>query len=165
LLAVDTAGALQEEWKPEANRGVWAVEADALRTRIYAGGYFTKISGQPQKGFAQFSALLPSLRIGNARVKERNPDKARFYVRLSGQSQQTVTVNYATANGTAKASKDYRAKRGTLTFMPGETTKTIAVDIRVDRRNEPNETFFVNLSGANTTFTDRRGKGTIIDND
>jgi outer membrane protein assembly factor BamB len=164
LLAVDSAGALQA-WNPEANRGVWAVEADTLRTRIYAGGDFTRISGQPQEGFAQFSALLPSLQIGDARVKERNPDKARFYVRLSAQSQGTVRVNYATANGTAKASKDYRAKRGTLTFEPGETTKTIAVDIRVDRRNEPNETFFVNLTGANTIITDWQGKATIIDND
>jgi hypothetical protein len=54
LLAVDTGGNL-EAWNPKANRGVWALEADALRTRIYAGGDFTKIARQPQEGFAQFS--------------------------------------------------------------------------------------------------------------
>jgi hypothetical protein len=55
LLAVDTDGALQG-WRPKASGGgVWAMEADAPNTRIYAGGDFTKISGRIQEGFARFS--------------------------------------------------------------------------------------------------------------
>jgi hypothetical protein len=69
------------------------------------------------------------------------------------------------ANGTAQAPADYTATNGTLTFDPGETTKTVAVPIKSDRRKERNETFFVNLSGANTTIADARGKETILDND
>ncbi len=105
-----------------------------------------------------------SLRIGDVRVKEKNTS-ARFTVSLSGASQETVTVNYATANGSAKAPADYTTTTGTLTFSPGQTTQTVPVRIKDDKRKERNETFFVNLSNANTTVADASGKGTIVDND
>jgi len=106
----------------------------------------------------------PPLRIGNARAKEGNTN-ARFTVSLSDASQQAVAVDYATANKSAKAPADYTAKTGTLTFEPGDTSKTVTVAIRGDRRNERNETFRVNLSSVNTTIVDASGKGTIYDND
>jgi hypothetical protein len=59
-----------------------------------------------------------------------------------------VSVNYATANGTAKAGEDYTAKSGTLTFAAGETSKTITIAVKGDSKKEANETFFLNLSGA-----------------
>lgn len=109
--------------------------------------------------------VLPSLGIGDARVKERNTS-ARFTVSLSAPSQEVVTVDYATAEGTARAPADYTAKTGTLTFAPDETSKVVTVQIKGDRRNERNETFFVKLSGAtNAIVSDASGKGTIIDND
>src|SRR5215212_4055949 len=55
LLAVAANTGALSEWNPKADRGVWALEADAPNTRAYAGGDFTKISGQPREGFAQFS--------------------------------------------------------------------------------------------------------------
>jgi hypothetical protein len=77
-----------------------------------------------------------------------------------------VTVNYATANGTATAGSDYNATSGTLTFAPGVTTQTITVQVRGDTTPEANETFAVNLSGAsNATIADSQGVGTIINND
>jgi outer membrane protein assembly factor BamB len=57
LLAVAANTGALSEWKPKADRGVWALEKDALNTRTYVGGDFTKISGQPREGFAQFSVL------------------------------------------------------------------------------------------------------------
>lgn len=105
-----------------------------------------------------------TLQIGDVRVKEKNTS-ARFTVSLSGASQETVTVNYATANGSAKAPADYTTTTGTLTFSPGQTTQTVAVRIKDDKRKERNETFFVNLSNANTTVADASGKGTIVDKD
>ena len=108
--------------------------------------------------------VLPSVRIGDVKVQEKNTN-ARFTVSLSAASQETVTVNYATVNGTAKAPADYTATTGTLTFSPGQTTKTVAVPIRGDKRDERNETFFADLSGGNTTIADARCKGTIVDND
>ncbi len=108
---------------------------------------------------------LPSLRINDVRVGERTTT-ARFTVRLSAASQQTTTVRYATANGTAKAPADYATRRGTLTFLPGQTARTIAVPIRNDRLDERTEYFSVNLFGAaSATIADRSGRGTIIDND
>ena len=105
-----------------------------------------------------------TLRIGDARVKENNTS-ARFTVSLSSASQQTITVNYATVNGTATAPADYTAETAKLTFSPGQTSKTVTVGVKSDRKNERNETFLVNLSAANTTVADASGKGTIVDND
>ena len=74
---------------------------------------------------------LPSLSIGNVTVTEgqqRHHD-ATFTVTLSAASGQTVTVDYATANGTAVAPGDYAAGSGTLTFNPGVTTQTLNVAV------------------------------------
>lgn len=107
----------------------------------------------------------PSIGIQNVRVREKTRS-ALFNVRLSAASQQTLTVRYATVSGSAKARADYRPRSGTLTFAPGQTTQTIAVRIWNDRRNERTELFYVNLSRAiNATIADKRGRGTIVDND
>jgi hypothetical protein len=77
-----------------------------------------------------------------------------------------VTVAYATANVTATAGSDYTTTAGTLTFTPGQTSKTIAVPILGGTVAEPVETFVVNLSGAtNATTATAQGTGTIQDND
>ncbi len=89
---------------------------------------------------------------------------ASFTVTLSAPSTQTVTVNYATSNGTATAGADYTAASGTLTFAPGETQKTVAVVIKSDSLTEGNEDFHVMLSNpSGATLTDAMGMGTIID--
>ena len=87
---------------------------------------------------------------------------ATFTVSLSQSTSQPVTVNYATANGTAQAGADYVATSGSLTFAAGETSKTISVTILADNLAELDETFFINLSGAvNGTIGDGIGQGTI----
>jgi hypothetical protein len=90
-----------------------------------------------------------------------------FTVSLSSVSDQPVSVNYATADGTAKVSdKDYVATSGTLTFAPGEWSKTILVQVKGDKKKEANETFFLNLSQAvNAIFADSQGLGTILNDD
>jgi outer membrane protein assembly factor BamB len=55
LLAVAANTWGVSEWNPKADRGVWALEEDALNTQTYAGGDFTKISGLAREGFARFS--------------------------------------------------------------------------------------------------------------
>ena len=88
---------------------------------------------------------------------------------LSAAYDQAVTVNYATADGTATtADNDYVATWGTLTFAPGETTKTFTVEVIGDATPEPDETFYVNLSGAsaNARIADfYYGFGGILDDD
>jgi hypothetical protein len=78
-----------------------------------------------------------------------------------------VTVNYGTANGTATGGEDYTAASGTLTFAPGETTKTITIKVKGDRKQEADETFFVNLFGvsSNAMILDAQGIGTILNDD
>jgi hypothetical protein len=114
----------------------------------------------------------PALSIADASEDEGNSGNSplAFTVTLSAPSASTVTVNYATANGTATAgtfgSADYVATNGTLTFSPGTTTQTIAVQIRGDATIESNETFTVNLSGAsNATIIDAQAIGTIVNDD
>ncbi|MFY3383922.1 putative Ig domain-containing protein [Paracidovorax sp. MALMAid1276] len=111
---------------------------------------------------------LPSLSINDVSVVEGNAGTtaAVFTVTLSPASGETVTVNYATANGTAAQPGDYTAASGTLTFTPGQTALTITVLVNGDTQPEANETFFVNLSGAtNATMADNQGVGTITNDD
>jgi hypothetical protein len=102
-------------------------------------------------------------------VTEGNPGPAAtatFSVTLSVASAQTVTVVYATADGTATTGSDYVAVSGTLTFPPGSTTQSIPVIVNGDTQVESNETFFVNLSAAaNAAIADAQGKGTINNDD
>ncbi|MCI0690403.1 DNRLRE domain-containing protein [candidate division KSB1 bacterium] len=113
---------------------------------------------------------LPSISINDVSVTEGNAPQggvnAVFTVTLSSTSSQVVTVDYATADGTATAGSDYVAGAGTVTFSAGTTTQTIAVVVNGEELDEPNETFFVNLSNpANATIADNQGQGTITDDD
>ena len=90
-----------------------------------------------------------------------------FVVSLSGNALSPVTVDYASAPGTATCPSDFQAVSGTLTFPVGVNTKTITVGVVGDRTRERNETFFVNLSNpsANAYLGDGQGVGTIVDDD
>src|SRR5262249_3304991 len=91
---------------------------------------------------------------------------AAFTISLSQSSSQTITVSYATANGTATAGSDYVASSGPINFAPGETQKTLLIPIIPDSVPEPDETFYVRLSNpSNATLTDGEGLGTIKDDD
>jgi hypothetical protein len=90
-----------------------------------------------------------------------------FTVTLSAAYDVPVTVDFATADGTARTgNSDYVGTTGTLTFAPGQTTKTVTVIVKGDKKKESNETFFVNLSGAtNALMLDSQGVGTILNDD
>jgi hypothetical protein len=90
-----------------------------------------------------------------------------FTVTRTGETSTTVTVNYATANGTAVVDSDYIVANGTLTFDPGVETQSITVRVKGDRTPEEDEVFYVNLSDAssNATISDPQGEGTIVNDD
>ena len=90
---------------------------------------------------------------------------AAFTVSLAAPASSTVTVRAATANGTATAGSDYTALGATtVSFAPGETTRTVAVPVLADVVNEPDETFVVNLSSAvGAGLADAQGLATILD--
>ena len=79
---------------------------------------------------------------------------------------QTVSVQYATADGTAISGEDYEARAGTLSFTPGVTSQTVGVPILDDDLREPSEDFSLVLSGAqNAEIARQEGLATIVDND
>jgi hypothetical protein len=89
-----------------------------------------------------------------------------FTVTLSQASGKWVYVDFATADGTATAGQDYVAQSGTLSFAPGETTKTVMVTVQGDKTKELDERFYVNLFGAiGGQIADGQGVGTIFNDD
>jgi chitinase len=110
----------------------------------------------------------PGLSIGDATVTEGNAGtkSAILTVTLAPPSAQVVTVNFATADGTAAAPGDYAAASGTLTFAPGQTSQQIAVSVNGDPVVEPDETFLVNLGNpTNAVIVDGQAVGTITNDD
>jgi Calx-beta domain/Right handed beta helix region len=118
-------------------------------------------NGPPDRGSYEVGVAIS---IGDASVTEGSGGTVvmSFPVTLSTTSATTVTVDFATADGTAKAPADYTATSGVVTFLPGETSKTIPVTINGDLLDEPDETFFVNLSnptgGAVISVRPRRSR-------
>jgi hypothetical protein len=124
--------------------------------------------GSGATGTIQNDDALPTVRISPVTVTEGNSGatSAVFPVSLSNPSSQTITVDYATADGSAMSGSDYTATAGTLTFAPGETAKTITVNVLGDIVYEGDEQFVVNLSNAaNATFGTSLAAGTITDDD
>jgi Matrixin/Calx-beta domain len=115
---------------------------------------------------AQFGGVtLPSLAIYSVAVTPPNSGTKQvlFTAALSAPSSVPVTVNYATADGTAVAGRGYVAASGTLTFAPGQTRRSIAVTVDGAATYEPTETFDVVLSNAtNATLGVAQGTGTIV---
>lgn len=105
---------------------------------------------------------LPSLSLGSISVNEGNvgPFPATLTATLSKVSETPVTVAYETHDGTATAGQDYTTTTGTLTFAPGETSKSFTVIVTGDTIQEPDETVTVHLHNP-TNATLGMGEATI----
>ena len=109
------------------------------------------ITGPPVTVTISDGQFRPSMNmVSILRATEGNSGTKNFVfpVTLSNASVQTITVNFATANGTAQAGSDYQATSGTLTFNPLQTSANITVVVNGDTTVEPDETFTVTLSNA-----------------
>ena len=125
-----------------------------------AQGQATITNDDPQP---TVSVAVQTLRTEGAQGTSGN---ASVEVRLSNPSFQTITVSFATASGSATAGTDYVATSGVVTFNPGETLKTIAVQVNGDNIDEINETILVNLtSPVNATLGTAQGTVLIQDDD
>jgi uncharacterized repeat protein (TIGR01451 family) len=112
--------------------------------------------------------LEPTLSIDDVSVTEGDSGTttAAFTVSLSAPSGRTVTVDYATADGTASAPDDYAAATGTVTFAPGDTTAQVAVEVAGDVLDEIDETFALHPSDpVYASIADGSAIGTIFDDD
>jgi hypothetical protein len=106
--------------------------------------------------------------LSKAEGKRNQTTLFTFTVTLSAAYDQAVTMSFRTVNGTATTGdNDYIAKTGTLTFAPGETTKTITIEVTGDSKKEADETFYLDLFGnsSNSLFIKNRGLGTILNDD
>ncbi len=134
---------------------------------IFGGGGADYLDGGNGNDLIQSN--VSDLLIGDIVVTPEGASGTRlavFTVSLSRASGTTVTVDYATAAGTATAGVDYQSTSGMLTFQPGVTEQTITVLVNGDRVGENDETFFVNLTNAtNAAVIDNQGQATILDDD
>ena len=122
--------------------------------RTYTTALATRIQGPP------------GLTVADAEVEEGPNATLAFAVTLSRAPSGTVTVGYATSDGTATAGSDYTAASGTLTFAAGETEKTVSVPVLDDAHDEGSETLTLTLSNpAGAYLADGTATGTINNTD
>lgn len=112
----------------------------------------------------------PTVSINDVSVTELNAGTtaATFDVTLNAASSKPITIAYATNNATAVFNSDYITNSGTVSFDPGQTAKTVTIDVVGDTLDEIDETYEVNLStvaNGNVTIGDGQGIGTIEDDD
>ena len=135
---------------------IGGAQADTVGTNLGQGSAYVFSTGQ-------------TLSIGDASIAEGNSGttQATFTVTLSAADTHPVNVDYATRDITATAGSDYVATSGTLTFNPGETSKTFNVTINGDTHFEFDEGFFVLLSHpVNATLSQNYfAVGTITNDD
>ena len=107
-----------------------------------------------------------ALSVADASANESTDLALDFAVSLDRASTLTITVDFATSNGTATAGDDYTATTGTLTFSLGDVTKTVSVPILDDVVNDGQETMTLTLSNAiNARIADATATGTIENSD
>jgi subtilisin family serine protease len=134
--------------------------------RLFSNNSYARIG--TSNSFSVAAIQPPTLGISDVTVAEGNggANLATFTVSLSPANlTQSVTVAFATADGTAGAG-DYGSTSGTLTFAPSATLQTISINVHGDLVAESPETFAVNLSSpTNAMLGDAQGVATIVDDD
>ena len=147
------------------------ISADANRyyTALVGGsGYGTNYHGYLGDYRIQLTSdapPVPTLSV-NGGTFDEDASTATFDISLSMTPTESITVNYATSDETATAGSDYSATAGTITFAPGETSKTVTVDIFDDDDMEANESFKLTLTDAVNAPIDTESASAIIrDND
>ncbi|MEM7582609.1 MAG: Calx-beta domain-containing protein [Acidobacteriota bacterium] len=115
-------------------------------------------------------AMIVDVSINDVVVNEGDmPPEATFQISLSQPNPDVdpVSVNWATANGTAIAGQDYATTAGVTNLMPGESSAMITIPVLDDSLVEGDEFFFVDILGTSTNaqIVDAQGQATIEDND
>ena len=160
--------------EPNLSEGGVAVVADSLETnggtiRAAATGADAALSHaglghdpEHKVDWRQGPDPVALLSVADAAADEGGT--LQFAVTLSQAAAETATVDYATSDGTATAGEDYAAASGTLTFAPGETEKTVAVEAHADAADEADETLALALSNAaGAGIADGEATGTVVE--
>ncbi|MCB9446639.1 MAG: hypothetical protein H6669_20600 [Ardenticatenaceae bacterium] len=143
-------------------------DAETFRVQLSSPQYVFIADGEGMGTITDGNAV-PSIRVADRTVTEGDAGssvQAVFAVSLNSASGKTVTVNYATTDGSATAGADYLAAQGQVQFAPGVTTQNVSVTVLGDDLREGNETFTLQLSSpVNASLGDATGQGTITDDD
>ena len=165
LSSADIFDAITETWSATASLNIARLDHTAT---LLPNGKALVAGGRNDSAELFDLNLFPSLSISDVTVTEGNAGtiNATFEVKLSEPSTEPVTVTFSTANRTATAGSDYVDVSGSLTFDPGETTKTITVVVNANDLLELDKTFLVNITSAsNAVIADGQAVGTIINDD
>ena len=133
------------------------------------GGTYYVAAGANGSDTGTYSLKVTDL-AGTIRISDAEADETdgvlRFRVTLDAASEQTVTVRYATENGTAVAGEAYESASGVLEFAPGDTEKHVEVVLIDDTVEDTGETVILRLSDAvGALLADSQGTGTIRNSD
>jgi Ca2+-binding RTX toxin-like protein len=143
-------------------------EANEAFTVLLSNPINALISGATGTGTIVNDDAAPSMSVAPVFVPaEGNTGSTTvaLTISLSAISSTPITVNYATADGTATAGSDYAALTGSVIFAPGETSKTVNVSISGDVLDEVDETIAFNLTSTQTLNASASGMITITDDD
>ena len=131
-----------------------------------AGAICTDDSRKLSRSTSATVAGPPAISVSDATVQEAEGAVLVFTATLSHASSRTVTVAYATSDGTAVAGSDYTAASGALTFNAGDTSQTVQVTVLTDSEDEGQETLTLTLSNpSQATLDDATGTGAIENGD
>jgi hypothetical protein len=123
---------------------------------LETGRVVTATATDPDENTSEFSAGDVSSATGNLQFSVNSLQVIEdlglltITVLRKGGSTGSLTIDYATIDGTATAGLDYTATSGTLTFNAGETSKSIQIPILDDAVTEPDENFTVVLRNGSS---------------
>jgi glucose/arabinose dehydrogenase/ribosomal protein L35AE/L33A len=155
FITVNLDPAVVQNWinNPSSNHGIILVnESTGAVVRVNASEQ-TNATLRPKLGVT-YTVGTPTPQPGSLHLSgatynvNENQGTATITVARAGGSEGSVTVNYATSNGTATAGSDYTTATGTLTFAAGEISKSFTIPIINDTLVEGNETITITLSSA-----------------
>ena len=169
-----TAGDVTGARRVDGRRDLWEITVEpasdtAVTVRLPettdcgASGAICTSDGRPLSHALSATVAGPvGIAVADARVEEGAGAVLAFAVTLSRAASAALTVDYATADGSAHAGDDYTAASGTLTFQTGESAQTITVAVLDDAHNEGEETLTLTLSNVSGGhLTDGEATGTI----
>ena len=142
-----------------------------LEQVIAPGTYYVRVEPQADGATGYYvrfglKAPPPAVSVADALVQEGPGATRDFAVTLDRAPAGTVTVAYATADGTPVAGEDCTAVSDTLSFAAGETSKTLSVAVLDDAHDEREKTMRLLLSSpSGPTIGDREAVGTIVNSD
>jgi len=151
-----------------------ALKSAGLANQTFSLGLTSAVNGKIGRAAATATIVdvvplppvVPTVSVGNVTVQVGTAaTQAVFTVTLSAATTNTVTMTYGTADGTAKAGIGYTRTAGTLTFSPGQTSKTISVPIAaLKSAGLANQTFSLGLTnGVNGKIAVASATATVVD--